>query len=315
MKSARLPALLLLAACLFGPLPAAGAGGQPPASLLIWPEYDTRPGQLTFLTLTNVNGNTQSGAIRVHLIYVDATTCLQTDLSLSLTPRDTVTFLANAHVPPGRRGYVYGTAREVSTNRMIDFDHLIGALLRVDGVMAQDWSVQTLGFRGKTAPGTSTDVDNDGQPDLDGVEYEKAPNRFWVPRFFGQHPEPAMRSSTVSELILFQPLVGLGVTTTTAFLVWNDNEEVYSALYGFTCWTRVRPLTISGAFGQAFLEQSNHNPAEVIGMPALETGWFEVRGTTSMGPSGQSVHNPPVLGVLVEMRPYSAADLPFIDAD
>jgi hypothetical protein len=71
---------------------------------------------------------------------------------------------------------------------------------------------------------------------------------------------------------------------------------------------------IAGTFSQAFLAQSNQNPSEVIGMPSLEAGWFQVRGVTAVTTSGQATMNPPVFGVLVETRPNSAADLPFIEA-
>jgi hypothetical protein len=309
-----LATLAPLAACVALLAPAARGGAQVPASFLLFPEYDTRPGQLSFLTITNVNGSTETGAIKVHFNYVDSLTCLQSDFLFSLTPRDTVTFLASAHVPAGRQGYAWGVARHATTNQMIRFDHLIGALLRIDGTAAADWSVQTFGFVGKTAPGAATDLDFDGRPDLDGLEYEKAPNQFFVPRFLGQTSEPAPRGSTLSDLILLQPLASPGVTTTTAFLIYNDNEEVYSAQYSFTCWKRVRLGAISGTFLESFLDQSNDNANEVIGMPSIESGWFQVRGQSAVGSSGQSTPNPPVLGVMVELRPHSAADLPYVES-
>ncbi len=304
----------LLAVCVLAFAPPAHAGGQTPASLLIYPEFDTRVGQSSFLTLTNVNSDPVTGAIDVHVVYVDASTCLQSDLFFHLTARDTVTWVASAHVPVGRRGYVWAVALDPVTHRAIHNDCLIGDLVRVDGLGSQCWSVQTLGFLGKTAVGANTDVNNNGRPDLDGIEYERAPNRFFVPRFFGQYPDPAPRGKPVSDLILLQPLVGTGVTTTTAFLIWNDNEEVFSGSYAFSCWTRVRLLSISGVFAQSFLSQTNDNPAEVIGMPTVESGWFQVRGATASGSSGQVTQNPPVFGVMVEVMPTSAASLPFIEA-
>lgn len=304
----------LLAVCVFALAPWANAGGQTPASFLIYPEFDTRPGQTSFLSLTNVNSDPVTGAIDVHVVYVDAATCLQSDLFFHLTARDTVTWIASAHVPAGRRGYVWAVAIDPVTHRAVHNDCLIGDLERIDGIGNHCWSVQALGFLGKTAVGADTDLNHNGKPDLDGSEYERAPNRFFVPRFFGQYPDPAPRGMPVSDLILLQPLVGTGVTTTTAFLIWNDNEEVFSGQYSFSCWTRARLLSISGVFAQSFLVQSNNNPAEVIGMPALESGWFQVRGATAVGPSGQTTQNPPVFGVMVEVMPDSAANLPFLEA-
>jgi hypothetical protein len=311
----RLRVAALLVLCAVCAVPFARAGGQTPASFLLYPEFDTRPGQATLLTLTNVNTDSQNGSIDVHVVYVDAATCLQSDLLFHLSAGDTVTFLANVHVPAGRQGYVWAVALDHVTHRAIRFDWLIGDLFRLDGFASMAWSVQPLGFLGKTAPGASTDVNNNGKPDLDGIEYERAPNRFFVPRFFGQHPDPAPRGDNVSDLILLQPLAAPGVTTTTAFLIWNDNEEVFSGAYAFTCWKRVRLLSISGVFSQAFLAQSNQNPSEVIGIPSVEEGWFQVRGATATSSSGQVTPNPPVFGVMVDVQPSTAADLPFIEAN
>jgi hypothetical protein len=304
----------LLAVCVAASSPRASAGAQTPASLLIYPEFDTRTGQTTFLTLTNVNSDPVTGAVDVHVVYVDAATCLQTDVLFHLTARDTVTWVASAHVPAGHRGYVWAVALDPITHHAVHNDALIGDLLRIDGIGSSCWSVQPFGFLGKTAVGASTDVNNNGKPDLDGVEYERAPNRIYVPRFFGQWTDPAPRGMPVSDLILLQPLAGTGITTTTAFLIWNDNEEVYSGAYSFTCWTRTRLLSISGVFAQSFLMQTNQNPAEVIGMASLEAGWFQVRGATAVGLSGQTTQNPPILGVMVEVRPDSAASLPYVEA-
>ncbi|MBL8858559.1 MAG: hypothetical protein JNL28_08655 [Planctomycetes bacterium] len=306
-------ALLSLPALLFLLSPTARAGGQEPSSLLIYPEFDNRPGQISILTVTNTNGDTVNGSVRVHFVYVDSATCLETNLLLTLTPRDTVTFLSSVHAANMQRGYAYGWAVHPQTGKAIDFDHLIGSLGRVDGVSIFDWSVQALAFQGRPGAGLNTDVNNNGKPDLDGIEYDKAPNKIYLPRFFGQFPEPAPRNLPLADLILFRPLGPTGSTTTTAFLIWNDNEEVYSASYSFSCWTRVRLFSISGAFGQTFLSFTNHAPNEVLGMPTTESGWFEVRGQVATSSTGQQTPNPAIFGLLVEHRPNSCADLPFVE--
>src|SRR6478736_3768053 len=117
MNAVFMRAAALLAVCVLGLAPSASAGAQTPASFLLYPEFDTRPGETTFLTLTNVNGDPVTGAIDVHVVYVDAATCLQTDLLFHLTARDTVTWLASAHVPAGRRGYVWAVALDPITHR------------------------------------------------------------------------------------------------------------------------------------------------------------------------------------------------------
>lgn len=291
----------------------AHAGGAEPGSLLLFPEFDNGPGQMTFLTLTNTNGDLQAGAVDVHLVYVDASSCLESDRLESLTPRDTKTFLTSAHVPGVARGYAWAVALDRITHRLVDFDYLIGASLRVDALAPADYSIQPLVFEGRTGAGLDTDVNHNGRPDLNGTEYDKAPNRFFVPRFFGQGPEPLVRGTYASDLILLQPLASPGTTTTVSLLIWNDNEEAFSGASTFTCWRRTRLANISGAFNAAFLRNTNHAPLEVVGNPLIEAGWFQVRGETATSVAGQSTSNPPVFGVLVEVKPQSAADLPFIE--
>lgn len=292
----------------------ARAAGQEPASFLLFPEYDNRVGQTSLFTITNINGSTTSGAVDVHMVYIEASNCLESDLILHLSPRDTISFLTSAQMPGLQRGYAYAWALDKVTHKAIDFDFLIGCELRVDGIVTNDWSVQALGFQGRPGAGLETDLDHDGRPDLNGLEYDKSPNRIYVPRFFGQWPELGRMTGAFSDLILLQPLgPASNTTTTTAFLIWNDNEEVYSASYTFTCWKRARLLSISGVFAQSFLTFTNQSRTEIIGMPQVDAGWFEVRGQTSTTSTGQTTANPPIFGVLVECRPNSAADLPFVE--
>jgi len=282
------------------------AGGTEPGSFLLFPEFDNRPGQMTYLTITNVS---TSSSVRVHLNYVDSATCLVTNRFATLTPRDTLTFLTSFHVPGPQRGYMWCYAASTTTGAAIDFDHLIGSALRVDGVAAFDYSLPPLTLQGVPGAGLPTDVDADGRRDLDGIEYERAPRTIYVPRFFGQGPQ---RTLGESELVLLNVLGGPGVTTSTSFLSYNDNEEAFSAQFSFDCWTRVPLVSISGAFSATFLAASNHDPDEVEGAPAIETGWFRVRGVTSTGPGGTQ-SNPQIFGFLAERRPNSAADLPYVE--
>lgn len=287
------------------------AGGTEPGSFLLFPEFDNRPGQATYLTITNVNSSTTSGTVRLHLNYVDASTCQITNRLATLTPRDTLTFVTAAHAPGVARGYMWAYAQS-TTGTPIDFDHLVGAALRIDGVAGLDYSLPPLVLQGVPGAGLPTDVNTNGRRDLDGVEYERAPRTIYVPRFFGQAAEPLPRGTAASEMVLLNVLGGPSTTTNTAWLVWNDNEESFSTERSFSCWTRVPLLSISGVFGATFLANSNDNPNEIEGAPAMEAGWFQVRGTTAVGPGGTQ-NSPQIFGFLVERRPNSAADLPFVE--
>jgi hypothetical protein len=314
MKSLlRIPLLAASALCA-ALAPASFAEGLESASLLLYPEFNNQPGSLTILTITNVAGSSTGGAIDVHLIYVDAATCLRADRIEHMTARDTVSFVTGFQAPGLARGYMYAYALDPITHKAIDFDNLVGASLHLDGVNAGLYTMSPVPYQGLTGPGVPTDVNANGKPDLNGIEYEKARNRCFVPRFFGQFTPPGPNGIFLSDLILLQPLANAGITTGAGFLVYNDNEEVYSADYAFQCWTRIPLLSISGAFADAFLRSTANDPDEVEGARFLESGWFEIRGTVATSNQG-STQNPPIIGVLVDVRPAEMAELPFFDHD
>lgn len=305
------PLHLGLSILALGPL--AAAGNQEAGSLLVFPEFDNRSGNVTYVTITNTNADAQAGTVDVHIVYVDASTCIQSNRQVRLTPRDTTTFLTSFHVPAVQRGYLFAYAQSPTTGKAIDFDFLIGTSLRIQASPRGDYSISPFVFEGLTGPDQVTDVNSSGKPDLDGIEYDRAPNRIFVPRFFNQHAEPLALGTWASELVLFQPLSTAGTTTQTAFLVYNDNEQPFSIEFSFQCWQRARLVSISGVFTDDFLKSTAHDPSEVGGLTWVETGWFEVKGTSSTSSTGQSTSNPPVLGVLIDVKPNSAAQLPFLE--
>jgi hypothetical protein len=302
-------ALAILASALAAP---ARADGLKPASLLLFPEFDNRPGYISVLTITNVSNGFEAGAIDVHLIYVSAANCLRTDRIEHMTARDTVSFLTAFQAPGLARGYMYAYALDPVTHKAIDFDNLIGSSLLIDSIDAGAYALDALPYQALTGAGLSTDTNFNGQPDLNGIEYEKAHSRCYIPRFFGQFTPPVSNGFFFSDLILLQPLVNAGVTTHTGFLIYNDNEEGFSADYSFQCWTRVPVLSISGAFADSFLRATNQNRNEVEGATFLESGWFDIKGNSATSNQG-TTQNPPVLGVLVDYRPVVTAQLPFVD--
>ncbi len=288
----------------------ASADRNDPGSLLVFPEYDSRPGTISLLTVTNTNGSQDEGAVRVHFNYVDGETCLKADAMETLTPRDTITLLSQAHAPGLSRGYCYAYARGLSSSAPITFNHLVGSVLVIDGVNATVYSINALVFEGLTAPGTSTDLDFDGIRDLDGLEYSPAPDRIAIPRFFGQLPPMQGGEFMHAELIMLG-LTGTQFATTINFLIYNDNEEEFSAQYTFDCWQRVSLLDISGAFSNSFLALgTNNDPAEILGLPGLESGWFEMDGGSASSLT-TTIQNPAFLAMLVESRRLSSATLPF----
>lgn len=287
----------------------AGANGRNQGSLLIFPEYDTQAGRDTLLTLTNTA--TSGGTLLVRLYFVKGTgtegtgLCTRTGFDIPLTPGDTYSALASAHVA-NERGYAYAFAIN-GQGAAVAFNGLIGDEIVTDGLFALDYAVNPISFESRRPQGQLTDLDGDQERDLDGEEYEAAPDTVLIPRFMGQ-------SGTFhSELVLIHLSGGAPFTAIADFLAFNDNEEALSAQYSFRCWTKVPLSTISGVFARDFLANfTNDSSQEIIGSNTNEAGWLRIDG--NLAQSTQTViSNPVILAMLVEgaSGPHSGAELPF----
>lgn len=275
-----------------------------PGSLLIFPEYDSRQGSFSFLTVTNVN---ISESIRVHFNWVDEESCLKTNAFKTLTPRDTITFYSSSSSPNPNRGYCFAYASSMAGASATDFDYLIGSSITLDGFTNSKYQLNAMVWEAQTGHGNPTDLNSNGDRDLDGMEYGSTPDRIAIPRFFGQLGGVG---NPYAELILIG-LTGTKFDTTAAFLIYNDNEEVFSGEHTFDCWDRVPLLDISGAFSNNFLlNGTNNDPNEILGFPLFESGWFMVNGAIANSTT-TSISNPAMLAVMVEVGRMSSASLPF----
>jgi len=315
--------ILLAGLAIAGTSAPARGGGPSAGSLLLFPEFDNRRQSLTLFTITNTNiddTHNQStglpnGTVRVHFVYVgrfdaDGNTipCLQTNSLVTLTPGDTFAFLTRAHNPQQQQGFMYAYAKHPTLGHPIRFDHLVGNALFLNGTKSVDYSTNALAFEGRTAPGSSTNVDGDANRDLDGIEYAQAPDQIAIPRFTGT------TAVARSELILIGLSGGSAFQTVADLLVFNDNEEVFSAQRQFQCWERVPLDVVSGVFSDAFLKTTNHAANEPLGggLSGRETGWILLDGSHSFS-SAEQITDPAVFAVLVERvgRDTGGADLPF----
>jgi len=296
-----------------------------PGSLLLYPEFDSRNGTVTVITLTNTDcnftGNPLTDNVNVEFVYIDHNGCREFNRVETMTPCDTLTLLAEAHNPNDEQGYLYVFAKSTTTGEPIVHNGLIGQTLVVNGLQSFEYSINAVAFKG-IGDGMLTDLDDDGIRDLDGVEYDEAPEEILIPRFFGQNWSPnvpkvagggpqAIGIRTHSRLILVNLSGGAAFTTTVDFLIYNDNEEVFSSEYTFDCWDKPYLLDISGLFSNAFLKTTNHNPLEVRGARSLESGWFKIDGAVAQS-TQIVIPDPAFYAVLVEhIGSYGAADLPF----
>lgn len=267
------------------------AGANSPASLLVYPCFDNSRSTESLITVTNTNTASDSSNVQVEFIYINGSNCLETNRTRTLTPGDTLTVLARADNPNAQAGYLYVFAKR--NGQAISFNHLIGTSITLSGNDQRDFQLDAIPFRAIAAEGTATDT-GDGRRDLDGSEYEQAPGELAFPRFVGQY-----EGEVESRLILIN-LVGARFNAVLDFLVYNDNEEVFSAQRTIDCWDRVLLSDVNGVFNHDFLyNNTNHNVNEVHGYSVNETGWFTVKGTVANS-SADVVLNPAILGALVE---------------
>jgi hypothetical protein len=143
-----------------------------------------------------------------------------------------------------------------------------------------------------------------------------------VPRFFGN-----VGTRVKTHLVLIG-LTGARFSTLINFLVYNDNEEVFSTQHEFDCWDKVCLTDISGVFRRDFLLTTNQNPFEIRGLnpmapPAaaggdaapsgalLEAGWYRMDGAVAQS-TNTVVTDPAFLAMQIERRNDSGvASLPF----
>ena len=292
----------LVAAAGLGLSASANADGRNPGSLLLYPEFDNRAGDVTVLTVTNV----EDAEIDIEFMYIGVegaggspVNCEEFNRTATLTGMDTLTLLTRAHNPQQERGYVYVFAK--SGGQATVHNGLIGSALVINGIENFDYSVNPVSYEG-----IAGDVNGNGLRDLDGTEYEASAGEILVPRYFGQGGPFA------SELILIGLSGGAAFHTTVDFAIYNDNEEMFSAEHTFHCWEKTSLLGISGVFDNNFLrDNTNHDSGEIVGASDYESGWFSLHGHIANSAT-TSIQDPAVYGVLIERAgDVGVSDLPF----
>jgi hypothetical protein len=269
--------------------PASMASGNEPGSLLVYPAYDNRVESLSVVSVVNTNGDLVNGNVAVEFIYINGDNCLEFNRTHLLTPKDTFTAVTKFHNPNATQGYVYVFAKNPSTGAAIAWDYLIGSMFVTAGTNTLGFETLPFVFKagavarnGAPLPDrTPTDFDFDGIRDLNGVKYEKAGDVYMIPLFIGND------ANVQGELVVIG-LTGIRFTNIINFLIYNDNEEVFSSQLVFDCWDRVPLTSITNAFSNSFLVTTNDNPNETQGLNN-ETGWYEMDGLNSFSTAAQIV--------------------------
>ena len=293
---------LLLAGAVCALAPHSAAQCQTAGSLLLYPEFDNTDGVRTILTVTNTSDTDE---INTEIIYIDHYDCSEFNREIALTPNDTFTFITNFHNPQDEKGYAYLFAKDEDGDA-VSFNWLVGHALRIDA-WAITSAVNPVVYQGVGDQGTKTDVDGDGELDMDGTEYSENVDVVIIPRFLGQN-EKSMKS----RLIFVALTGGSQFDTTVDFLIYNDNEEVFSSEYTFYCWKRVKLTDISGIFSNSFLKMNtNHAMNEIWGWNMQESGWMQIDGAVASS-STTSIMDPAFVAVLDEgFMDRRGRDLPF----
>ncbi|MFT7667952.1 MAG: hypothetical protein ACI8X5_000638 [Planctomycetota bacterium] len=290
----------------------ASAQNNPAGSLMVFSEFDNRAGVTNVITVTNTSSD---HGIKVEFVYIgrllnggEEITCSEFNRTETLTPNDQFTFLTKEHNPQLEQGYVYAFAKDLVTNQPVAFDYLVGSMIKVDTIYVLDYGVNPTVFQAAESLALldETDIDGDGYRDLNGEEYSMAADEIIIPRFFGQAYQH------VSWLHLISLTGGTQFETTLDFLIYNDNEEVFSSEYTFNCWDKVMLTDISAVFDNLYLQNfTNDDPDEIFGFPDLNTGWIRINGGVASS-SAVSFPDPAFIAVLSEgVRTLQVADLPF----
>jgi hypothetical protein len=281
-----------------------------PGSLLVFPNFDNTRGELTLLTVTNTNSDPVAGSIDVEFDYINGQNCQEFNRTRTLTPDDEISVLTKFDNPNMVKGYCYVFAKNHTTGHATSFNFLIGTeFVLTTGSAGPGPGNSLLGiyevnpwtFKAIPPQGSDTDLPHGSNPpnglrDLDGIEYQASPDQLLFPRFLGQGGP----LGSAEDLVLINLTGGQQFTAVVDFLVYNDNEEVFSAQYSFQCWARVHLHDVSAVFDNDFLLTTSYK-----GVPGTTTttfnltGWYQVDGLTASSSAAQ-FSDPAILASQIE---------------
>ncbi len=273
-------------------------------SALIFPLVDSREGHGTIVTVTNTNTSRRScgrgvleGDVRVRYTYFGfeerTVRCEEFNRFEDLTPGDTLTVIAERHNPEMVVGWLWVEAEDPETGDPIDFDFLTGSAIVVDKGTNLSFGYTPYSFRGLPENGSSgadetpcgnriTDVDGDSRADFNGVEYDFFPLYLHLDSFFQEGGNPDF----ASELTLFS--LRFSSKTNLSFLIFNNNETVFSRGTQMDCFFRNSLRAISGV-----VTNLGGDPTELEfpGPRSAQTGWLRIRGDAPiLGVFAQSIN-------------------------
>lgn len=329
MRPIRLAAALL-ATALLSTASFAGNGAPDAGSLLVFPCFDSTGPGFTAITITNTNnnftplgGNLYAGSVNVHFVYVNGDPlnnqfyCQEFDTNQTLTPNDTFTVRSDFHNTSFDRGYLYVYARSPVSQAAISWNYLIGSAIQFGPETFFEMNPFVFRSGRGLADGAATDFSPaDGVRNFDGAEYDRVVDVLHVPHFFGQATNAGANLGggptappADTQLVLINLSGAAQFTVLVNFLVYNDNENQFSAQTLFRCWTKRRLIDINGVFSSDFLASTSDAPTEAVGN--LESGWYRINGGTGSS-TADSLSNAAILAVQISsLAGRQTATLPF----
>ena len=195
-------------------------------------------------------------------------------------------------------GYLLVVAEDPESEDAIKFNYLIGSEVVVDVSQNRLWAIPAIGFRALVTEGSTdnngrlkTDANSNGSVDFDGTEYDLYPDKLFISSFFEQ-------SATMeSELILVSGL-GSYYRVDVDFLFYDNEEDVFSRDYQFTCWTSEKLSDISAitaALGGSTSEMAT-GWARIDGDFAIHT----LTGSLWTNEASGTNYDPPIEGAFVQ---------------
>jgi len=309
--SARSGAAALLCVLVAAGLAQPARGEAPQAgSVLVFPLFDSAPGNGTVICLTNTetsqlrcSDDHLEGDVVLHYVYFDGDTWQEFDRFEQLTPGDTLCVVADEHNPEGVSGFLVVIALDPVTLQPLFFNHVVGQAIVVQSGLNFSWSYTPFSFLAQPTAGDPCDRpnpdaalgDGDGVADFDGVEYEAFPRELVVPTFFEEDDRFG------NQLTLMSTAGGF-YRNEIRLLLYNNIENPFSRTQTFTCWFSAPLSEISGAAAnlQGDPDELGHD---------TQTGWVSIRGRTLRDLAGNVVRHtgggdpviPPILGVFMQL--------------
>ncbi|MFM8392742.1 MAG: hypothetical protein ACKOB4_02305, partial [Acidobacteriota bacterium] len=251
-------------------------GDQMAGSILIYNVYTSTVStsrEDTRLTLTNSH---QRQSVNVHLFFVDGVSGRVADNYVSLTPQQTVSFLAS-DLDPGVTGYLLAVAVD-DHGCPINFNYLIGS----EDVKFESGHRTSLGALAIPAEGGPILCDPNATTTrlyFDGVSYSALPRTLAIDSL-------ASRSEGNRTMLIVNRISG-DLTTATdpveslAGFIYDDVEKASS-------------FSMSSANGQLRAMLGNSTPRSVprydVIIPAGRTGWMKFASASDVGLTGAVIN-------------------------